>query len=104
MCLSSHEDATSLVTVSEGKYYSLGLDLVATGTSGMGLTQYIFSVQKMYRRLLTFPLVTVAAANGIWSPSFSLTSSHALNSSLCRSYLWSWSSLWSLSRLHHHEQ
>lgn len=55
-----------MVTISEGKHYSLGLELeLVTSSSGAQLAQYMFDVQKLYCRLLTFPLVTVAAANGI---------------------------------------
>ena len=55
-----------MVTISDGKHYSLGLELdLVTSSSGAQLAQYMFDVQKLYCRLLTFPLVTVAAANGI---------------------------------------
>ena len=61
----SYEDASCIVTISDGKHYSLGLDLeLVSGGSGVDVVQYIFNVQKLYSRLLTFPLVTVAAANG----------------------------------------
>ena len=53
-----------MVTVSDGKHYSLGLDLELVTGGGVNMTQYLFDVQKLYRRLLTFPMVTVAAANG----------------------------------------
>ena len=53
-----------MVTVSDGKHYSLGLD-VDLLSGGVDMIQYLFDVQKLYRRLLTFPMVTVAAANGI---------------------------------------
>ena len=65
LCLSSYKDATCLVTISEGKFFTLGLDLdlLATAT-GQEMTQFMADLQNLYRRLLTFPLVTVAAVNG----------------------------------------
>ena len=64
----SYEDATSMVTISDGKYFSLGLDLdVLLHASAAELTQYLVDVQKLFCRLLTFPMVTVAAANGMKS-------------------------------------
>ena len=63
----SYEDATSLVTMGEGKFYSLGLDLTALGAlSAMEMQQFAYDLQKLLLRLLTFPLVTVAAINGQW--------------------------------------
>jgi enoyl-CoA hydratase/carnithine racemase len=59
----SYEDAACMVTISDGKHYSLGLD-VDLLSGGVDMIQYLFDVQKLYRRLLTFPMVTVAAANG----------------------------------------
>lgn len=54
-----------MVTISDGKYFSLGLDLeVVANADHTELTQYVVDLHKMYCRLLTFPLVTVAAANG----------------------------------------
>ena len=61
----SYEDATALVTMGEGKFYSLGLDLVGlAGLSAVEIQQFADDLQKMLLRLLTFPLVTVAAING----------------------------------------
>ena len=54
-----------MVTISDGKYFSLGLDLELANPDRSEMIQYIVDLQKMYCRLLTFPLVTVAAANGI---------------------------------------
>lgn len=49
----------------EGKYYSLGLDLSALQLmSGMEMMYFADDLQKLLLRLLTFPLVTVAAING----------------------------------------
>lgn len=61
----SCEDATALVTMGEGKFYSLGLDLVTLrGVSAIEAQQFSDDLQKLLLRLLTFPLVTVAAING----------------------------------------
>ena len=61
----SFEDATAVVTMGEGKYYSLGLDLPVLATmSVVEITQFSHDVQKLLLRILTFPLVTVAAING----------------------------------------
>lgn len=55
-----------MVTISEGKFFSLGLDLeVFLRASSLELNQYLTNLQNLYCRLLTFPLVTVAAVNGI---------------------------------------
>ena len=51
------------MTISEGKHFSLGLDLDLANMDKM--TQYVADLQKLYCRLLTFPLVTIAAANGM---------------------------------------
>ena len=60
-----YEDATALVTIGEGKHYSLGLDLERMATmSGPEVYQFLSSIQNLVLRLLTFPLVTVAAING----------------------------------------
>ena len=65
-CSCRYEDATCLVTIGTGKYYSLGLDLEwIAGMSGFGeLMKFSHEAQQLLARLLTFPLVTVAALNG----------------------------------------
>ena len=64
----SYEDATSMVTISEGKHFSLGLELeLLTESSYSEFMKYMSDVQDLFRRLLTFPLVTVAAANGMFN-------------------------------------
>ena len=64
-CPCSYEDITAMVTIGEGKYYSLGLDLVTLATlSAMEIEQFVNDIQRLLLRLLTFPLVTVAAING----------------------------------------
>ena len=53
------------MTISNGKYYCLGFDLaLATSIGPAEMTQYVADAQRLYSRLLTFPLVTVAAVNG----------------------------------------
>ena len=62
---SSYEDANSLVTIGDGKFYSLGLDLEHMATMApYELITFTSDLQKLLARLLTFPLVTVAAING----------------------------------------
>lgn len=54
-----------MVTIGEGKHYSLGLDLEGMASmSGVETFKHSFDIQKFLARLLTFPLVTVAAVNG----------------------------------------
>lgn len=54
-----------MVTMGEGKFYSLGLDLDLMATMNvLELLQFSDDIQKLLARLLTFPLVTVAAING----------------------------------------
>ena len=63
--LPSYEDAKCVVTIGEGKHYCLGLDLEYLAGCSM-MESYTFSetLQKLMLRILTFPLVTVAAING----------------------------------------
>ena len=61
----SYEDATCMVTIGEGKFFSLGLDLGwITGLNSHQLVEFVRNSQKLLARILTFPLVTVAALNG----------------------------------------
>ena len=60
--LYSYEDAKSLVTIGEGKYYSTGFDVQLVRSSRF--VEAAGALQKLLARLLTFPLVTVAAVNG----------------------------------------
>lgn len=60
-----YEDATTVVTIGEGKHYCLGLDLAGLADlSPVELLQFSDDLHKLLLRLLTFPLVTVAAING----------------------------------------
>ena len=48
-----------------GKHYSLGLDLEwLAGLPMLELTRFTNGMQKLLARVLTFPMVTVAALNG----------------------------------------
>ncbi len=62
---SSYEDAKAVVTIGEGKHYCLGLDLdyLATASPEEAMA-FAVNLQGMLLRILTFPLVTVAAING----------------------------------------
>lgn len=54
-----------MVTIGEGKFYSLGLDLeLMASMSAFEMVSFSNNLQKLLARLLTFPLVTVAAING----------------------------------------
>ena len=54
-----------MVTIGEGKHYCLGLDLdyLSTAPADHAL-RFSDNLQKLLLRILTFPLVTVAAING----------------------------------------
>ncbi len=61
-----YDDAKCLVTTAVGKYYSLGLDLEwMANQQASELLQFADGSQQLLARLLTFPLVTVAAINGV---------------------------------------
>ena len=54
-----------MVTIGEGKHYCLGLDLDYLGSaSALEALAFSDSLQQLLLRILTFPLVTVAAING----------------------------------------
>ena len=68
----SYKDAIAMVTTAQGKYYSLGLDLEELITlSPPQLAEFSDQLQKLLARLLTFPMVTVAALNGTCVESIS---------------------------------
>ena len=57
-----YEDATCLVTMGTGKYYSVGVDMEWGATlSDDEAHQFM---HELFCRILVFPLVTVAALNG----------------------------------------
>lgn len=55
----------ALVTVGEGKFYSNGLDLDWLTTQPLDVVgPFLADFEKLFARLLVFPMVTVAALNG----------------------------------------
>ena len=53
-----------LVTAASGKFYSNGLDLEWLGAHSEQSEAYVVSVHELFARLLTLPLITVAALQG----------------------------------------
>ena len=54
-----------LITVGTDKFYSNGLDLERLASSGAEyITKFVRLFNQLLTRILTFPLVTVAAMNG----------------------------------------
>ena len=59
------KDATALVTTGKGKFYSNGLDLEwLMGPGGRDAEAFVSRVQRLFARLLTLSVPTVAAING----------------------------------------
>ena len=59
------EEPTALVTVGAGKFYSNGLDLAWMSQAGApAATENVQRVHELLVRMLTFPVITVAALNG----------------------------------------
>lgn len=59
------KEAAALVTVGEGKFFSNGLDLewlLAPDTEDM--PRFVAEVERLLARVLSFPMLTVAACNG----------------------------------------
>ena len=55
-----------MVTIGKGKHFSLGIDLEGLiSLSALEIMEFSDGLQKLLGRILTFPLVTVAAINGI---------------------------------------
>jgi enoyl-CoA hydratase/carnithine racemase len=55
----------ALVTTGEGKFYSNGLDLEWMAGEGRAeVPQHVQNVHNTFLRVLTFPMITVAAVNG----------------------------------------
>jgi enoyl-CoA hydratase/carnithine racemase len=54
----------SLVTVAQGKFFSNGLDLDWVLANTGQAEEYVSDVQRLLARMLTFPMVTVAALQG----------------------------------------
>jgi enoyl-CoA hydratase/carnithine racemase len=59
------EGPTALVTCGESKFYSNGLDLTWMASAGAhDATENVQRVHELLARVLTFPVITVAAING----------------------------------------
>jgi enoyl-CoA hydratase/carnithine racemase len=58
------DGARALVTTASGKFYSNGLDLEWLTAHGDQAVEYVGSVQRVLARLLSLPLITVAAIQG----------------------------------------
>jgi enoyl-CoA hydratase/carnithine racemase len=58
------EGARALVTTASGKFYSNGLDLEWLGAHGDQAVEYVGAVQGVLARLLSLPVITVAAIQG----------------------------------------
>lgn len=72
LCFFRVPSVKAVITTGEGKFYSNGLDVeyLLSSTTEKRL-ELLSDTQKLMRRVLTFPAVTIAAINGnIVSPSF----------------------------------
>ena len=58
------EGACALVTTSDGKFYSNGMDLDWLATEPERAGDYLRSIYRLLGRVLSFPAITVAAVNG----------------------------------------
>ena len=59
------EGPAALVTTGEGKFYSNGLDVAGLARLGAeGVRAFLADLDRLFARLLTFPVPTVAALNG----------------------------------------
>jgi enoyl-CoA hydratase/carnithine racemase len=58
------EGPRALVTAGHGKFYSNGLDLEWLSANAEQAGEYLAAVQQLLARMLTFPMVTVAALPG----------------------------------------
>ena len=61
-----YQDAKCLVTTGHGKYFSTGVDVSLFGSQSSrdSIVEVLSALQQLLYRLLTFPLITVAAING----------------------------------------
>jgi enoyl-CoA hydratase/carnithine racemase len=57
-------EARALVTAATGKFFSNGLDLDWLMANGDKYQEYVVSVQELFARVLSLPLITVAALQG----------------------------------------
>ena len=63
----SYEDATAVITTGKDKFYSIGLDLeeLESLPTDSEKIKHLGDFQKLLGRVLTFPLPTIAAINGM---------------------------------------
>ncbi|WP_229074364.1 enoyl-CoA hydratase-related protein [Actinoplanes sp. DH11] len=57
-------DSCALVTAATGKFFSNGLDLEWLGANGDSYVPYVVSVHELFARVLSLPVITVAALQG----------------------------------------
>jgi enoyl-CoA hydratase/carnithine racemase len=63
--IEADEDVAGLVLTGTDKYFSTGFDLAFLGSlQGDALLAFVTDAQRLVARVLTFPLLTVAAING----------------------------------------
>ncbi|MCE1178269.1 MAG: enoyl-CoA hydratase-related protein [Micrococcales bacterium] len=58
------EGSKALVTAASGKFWSTGLDLDWLGANEDRRAEYVASVQQLFARYLSMPVITVAAVQG----------------------------------------
>lgn len=58
------EGPGALVTAATGKFFSIGLDLDWLSSHGDDLRDYLASVHRLFARMLSLPVITVAAIQG----------------------------------------
>jgi Delta3-Delta2-enoyl-CoA isomerase len=58
------DGSRALVTAASGKFFSNGLDLEWLGANADRQREYVVSVQELFARVLSLPLITVAALQG----------------------------------------
>jgi enoyl-CoA hydratase/carnithine racemase len=67
----------ALVTVGAGRFYSTGLDLQWLATGEERAEAFVADLQRLFARVLTFPMATVAALNGhAFAAGFMLALAH----------------------------
>ncbi len=67
----------ALVTIGAGRFYSTGLDLQWLATGAERPEAFVTDLQRLFARLLAFPMATVAAINGhAFAAGFMLALAH----------------------------
>ena len=66
LSFSSNKDIKALITAGDGKFYSNGLDLDNFPSYSPEDVRVLFDVNlnTLFKRMLTFPVITIAAING----------------------------------------